>query len=136
MGILVRETDAGTHYFRMSRSPHQYSTDRWLFLTWSLHGVERPSEFPPPSKASAGQAFVYMDRFLDQARTGPTLLRQPEIATLVVNSFFHGIEMGKLQLGPFTIMPNHVHVLLFPQAPPSQLLHGIKGSTARDTNLL
>ncbi len=53
---------------------HIYPENRWLFVTWHLHGSLPSSRFAPPSKATAGEAFVWMDRYLDAARTGPTFL--------------------------------------------------------------
>jgi REP element-mobilizing transposase RayT len=132
----MRKCAAISHYLRMSRLPHVYPESKWLFLTWSLHGVLRPAQFPPAQKVSAGQAFVYMDRYLDRARSGPMFLRQQSIAELFLNSLFRGAAIGHYQTGPFAVMPNHVHVLLMPQIPPSQLLHGLNGVTARDANLL
>jgi hypothetical protein len=33
-------------------------------------------QIPPPGEQSAGQAFVLMDRYLDEARVGPTSIRK------------------------------------------------------------
>jgi len=118
------------------RLPHLYPQDRWLFLTWSLHGAVRPCHFPPPHKASAGQAFVWLDRQLDMARAGPMFLRQGAIANLVVESLHRGAELGHYELASFVVMANHVHVLLLPKAPPSRLMKSLKGSTAREANRL
>ena len=57
------------------RLPHLHPEARWLFLTWHLHGALRPSEFQPPGKALAGEAFVLMDRKLDAPISGPMFLR-------------------------------------------------------------
>jgi putative transposase len=51
-----------------------------------------------------------------------------------VDSLRRGVTLGHYQLGPFVVMANHVHVLLLPLAPPSQLLKSLKGSTAREAN--
>jgi len=77
-----------------------------------------------------------MDRYLDRAVWGPRFLQQHSIATLVVNSLLHGVELGHYQLGAFAIMANHVHVLLLPLVPPSRLLKSLKGYTAREANRL
>ena len=118
------------------RLPHIYPPNTWLFVTWHLHGSLPASQCPEPGKWPAGQTFVWMDRRLDIARTGPLFLRQEDIATLVVESMFKGTDLGHYELGPFVIMANHVHVLLLPKVPPSKLLKALKGSTAREANRL
>jgi putative transposase len=118
------------------RLPHIYPEDRWLFVTWNLHGSLPASHFPPARKVSDGEAFTWIDRYMDQARTGPTFLRQERIATLMIDSLFRGEQLGHYQLGPFAIMANHIHVLLFPRISPSRLLKALKGSAAREANRL
>jgi REP element-mobilizing transposase RayT len=118
------------------RLPHLYPQDRWLFLTWHLHGSVPPNHFPPPHKASAGQAFVWLDRQLDAARTGPMFLRQEAIASLVVESLHRGAALGHYELACFVVMANHVHVLLLPGISPSRLMKSLKGYTAREANRL
>jgi REP element-mobilizing transposase RayT len=118
------------------RLPHSYPEGRWLFLTWTLHGSFRAGKFPPPYKATSGEAFAWIDRYLDNTRTGPQFLRQASIAQTVVDSFYTGVNLGHYELGPFVIMANHVHVLLRPLVAPPQLLKALKGSTAREANRL
>ena len=118
------------------RLPHIYPRDRWLFLTWGLHGAVRPYHFPPPHKASTGRAFAWLDRQLDMACSGPMFLRQDAIANLVVESLRRGAELGHYELASFVVMANHVHVLLLPKVPPSRLLKALKGCTAREANCL
>jgi hypothetical protein len=56
-----------------------------MFFTWRLH-----DSLPPgrsfPSTLTSGEAFLAMDRLLDQASTGPLHLRQPKIASMVVEA--------------------------------------------------
>ena len=118
------------------RLPHQYPRDTWLFVTWHLHGSIPQTRCPRPGKLSSGKAFVWMDRYLDTARTGPMHLRQEPIARLVQDSLYRGIELGHYELGAYAILGNHVHVLLLPKAPPSRLLQSLKGATAREANRL
>jgi REP element-mobilizing transposase RayT len=118
------------------RLPHIYVDNRWLFVTFHLHRSLPQSKYPPPHKASAGEAFVWIDRQLDIARTGPMYLRQESIARAVVDSLYRGVDLGHYQLGPFVVMSNHVHVLLLPKTDPSRLLKSIKGWTAREANRL
>ena len=74
------------------RLPHIYQEGRWLFLTWHLHGAIRPAEFQPPGKILSGEAFVLMDRKLDNARTGPMFFLKEEIASQIIASLWHGMR--------------------------------------------
>jgi REP element-mobilizing transposase RayT len=74
-----------------------------------------------------------MDRLLDQARTGPSYLRRPEIAQVVVDSLlFCGEKMYDLH--SYVVMPNHVHLLITPQIEVSKITQSLKRSTARTAN--
>ncbi len=116
------------------RLPHAYPQGKWLFLTWHLHNSLPHGKYPPPGKLSAGKAFVWMDRYLDQAFTGPLFLRKPELADMLVESLHKGVALGHYERGAFVVMANHVHVLLLPRIPPSRLLQSLKGFTAREAN--
>jgi REP element-mobilizing transposase RayT len=118
------------------RLPHVYPDGASLFVTWSLHGVLPASFSARPGKLSGGQAFVWMDRHLDSARIGPTYLRQPAIAELVMESNRKCEELDHYELYAFVVMANHVHVLIRPHIDPSRLLKSLKGSTAREANKL
>ncbi len=118
------------------RLPHLYPADRWLFLTWHLHGSLPPSQSPPPAKVSAGQVFVWIDRYLDRSQHGPQFLHQEALVKLVTAALLSVAHLGHYRLGPFVVMANHLHVLLFPLVPPSRLLKSLKGFTARQANRL
>ena len=77
-----------------------------------------------------------MDRLLDQARCGPTFLKQPAIARVVVSSLEYGAEIGQYELHSWAVMPNHVHLLLTPQVSVSKLVGSLKTATAQRANLL
>jgi putative transposase len=117
------------------RLPHVYPVHTLLFLTWHLHGSLPRNLYPPPHKLNAGQAFVWMDRYLDTARSGPLHLGQEAIAKLVQASIHHGEQQLKYyDLHAYVIMANHVHLLLLPKVAPSRLLQTLKGYTAREAN--
>ena len=116
------------------RLPHIYPQGKWIFVTWSLHGALPVGRYPPAGKTRDGRAFVWMDRYLDTTSVGPLYLRQPAIAQVVVNSLLRGVEEGHYELGAYAVMPNHVHTLLLPKVPPSQLMRALKGVTAREAN--
>jgi len=81
------------------RLPHSYPQGHWLFITWTLHGSFPAGRFPPPAKATSGEAFAWIDRYLDNTRTGPQSLRQDQIAQLVVDSMYREAELGHYELG-------------------------------------
>src|ERR1035437_9494641 len=67
------------------RLPHWDVVGEPLFVTFRLHGsLPANRDFPPAVMATAGKAFVTMDRVLDRAAIGPSYLRMAEIAGLVV----------------------------------------------------
>jgi putative transposase len=116
------------------RLPHIYPERAWLFVTWHLHGSLPRALYPPPEKASAGKAFVWMDRYLDTTREGPMFLRRPEVATVVVQALRNGAARELYELSSFVVMSNHVHVLFRPAEEASSALQWLKGTTAREAN--
>jgi hypothetical protein len=72
------------------RLPHVWAEGKHLFVTWHLYGSLPHALYPPPNKQNAGQAFVWMDRYLDSAHVGPLYLKQQPIAQVVVNSLRYG----------------------------------------------
>jgi REP element-mobilizing transposase RayT len=119
------------------RWPHLYLGNTPLFLTWHLYGSLPHKLYPPPGKQNSGKAFVWMDRYLDSARTGPVFLRQEAIARLLVESIRYNAEQLRyFDLQAFAIMPNHVHLLALPRVSPSRFMQTLKGYTARQANQL
>ena len=118
------------------RLPHSYPESQWLFVTWTLHGSVPHWRFPPPAKATSGEAFAWVDAYLDTRRSGPMFLAQPELAEIVIDSLYRGLKLDHYQLGAFAIMPNHVHALFLPVISPSRFLKSLKGFTAREANRL
>lgn len=104
-------------------------------MTWHLRGSLPEAHYPPARKMSAGAAFVWMDRYLDRTRTGPRFLVREDVALVVVERLKRGETLGHYDLGAYAVMSNHVHVLLLPKIPSSQLLNSLKGTTAREANL-
>ncbi|MBL7826095.1 MAG: transposase [Saprospiraceae bacterium] len=93
--------------------------------------------------------FREFEKALDQCYFGPTHLKNPEIATIVLNEF-HRFDSELYQLCAYTIMPNHVHALLdfsvqisnSPNFDPKEYrnleyaMNRIKGASSRKANLL
>jgi primosomal protein N' len=75
-----------------------------------------------------------MERLLD-AGHGSCALARPEVASLVENALIF-FDTKRYQLGDFVIMPNHVHVLVRPDANESleSILHSWKSFTAKRAN--
>ena len=79
------------------RLPHIYLEGKWLFVTWHLQGSLPQDRYPPPG-LRAGEAFVWVDRYLDTTRTGPMYLRQEDVASIVVNCLQRGVDLGHYEL--------------------------------------
>jgi REP element-mobilizing transposase RayT len=135
--------------FYRRRLPHWHpdiSEGTFLFVTWRLAGSMPRGRVPqelaggsacPTVTVTPGQAFVALDRELDRAAFGPVWLRDTRIAQMVTNTILHGeSERQFYQLRAWVVMPNHVHVLLRPKTPLSVITRWLKGSTARQANLV
>ncbi len=55
--------------------------------------------------------FAHYDALLDAMNDGPTHLKQPEIAKIVANEL-HRFDDDLYKLIAYSIMPNHVHILI------------------------
>ncbi len=120
--------------FHVRRLPHYHSVDQPVFLTWSLYGSIPPGRSYPAATTS-GQAFLVMDRTLDNARRGPLYLRQPAIASIVVDAIHYRQDgLGHYLLHAYVVMANHVHLLVTPQVEISKLTQSLKRFTAREAN--
>jgi len=114
--------------FTQRRLPHWYPDGKPLFITWRLHDTIPPHRFFRHETMNSGRAFVCWDRLLDEARHGPSWMRQPEIAGLVAASIRYGsTSLGHYELLSYCVMPNHAHVLVVPKVEPARLLHSING---------
>ncbi|MBI1354193.1 MAG: transposase [Acidobacteria bacterium] len=119
------------------RLPHIYPEDRALFFTWTLHGSLPTSRLPPPGSWKSGKAFLWTDRYLDSASKGPLWLGKPGPAEIVEAAILFGDrELKSYEVVAYVVMANHVHLLVWPRAHPSQFLRQLKGFTARECNKL
>jgi hypothetical protein len=109
--------------FYQRRLPHWQPLGKPLFVTCRLDGsLPSPRVFPAESLTS-GQAFVAVDRLLDQACTGPRYLSQPAIARLVVEALHYGeASLRRYPLHAFVGMANHLHLRITPQGALPKLL--------------
>lgn len=90
--------------------PHFHPGNACLFITWRLAGSV-------PGKS------------------GPLWLMDSRIADLVARAIIVGErERHFYELYAWAVMPNHVHLLIFPLVQVSVLMRWLKGSTARRAN--
>jgi hypothetical protein len=83
--------------FHRRHLPHLYAISRPVFVTWRLHGSLPSNRHFDRASLTSGEAFVMMDRLLDEATLGPLYLRRPEIAGLVVEAIqFNGSELATI----------------------------------------
>jgi putative transposase len=124
--------------FYRRRLPHWQPQGVPIFLTWRLHGSlpRAPHTFEFISLTD-GQRFLLLDRQLDTASSGPTFLKQPQVAAAVVDTLFlAGEKWGLYKLFTWVIMSNHVHVLLQPQKALREVTRAVKNTSAREANLI
>jgi REP element-mobilizing transposase RayT len=120
--------------------PHWTPDGKAFFITWRLYGslpravVPRRTTSRNRDGAFSGKDFVMVDRYLDSAPTGPRWLADPEVASAVEQTIFNGVELGHYLLDAYVIMPNHVHVLLWPLVSLARITGGTKGVSAKDAN--
>ena len=119
--------------FCRRRLPHFYRTDHPIFITWSLHGSFPPNRAFPTATVTSGEAFAAADRLLDETRTGPAYLRQPEIASMVVEAIHYNANvLSHYSLHAYAVMPNHVHILVTPFVPLPKLTKSLKGTPRKE----
>ena len=83
------------------------------------------------------ESFQTLDRLLDETRGGARLLAIPAIADVVAESIrYCAAVMHHYELHAFSVMPNHVHLLITPNHPLPVILKSLKGFTARRANAL
>ncbi len=120
--------------FHTRHLPHRYQVGQAMFITWRLHD-SLPAGRTFSVGTSSGKAFLTVDRILDNARTGPLYLRQPEMAGMVVEAIrYRENSLGHYQLHSYVVMANHVHLLITPRVEVSKLMQSLKRFTAREGN--
>ena len=105
-------------HWQVDTAPH--------FITWRLHDSL-------PARITSD--FLSLDKHLDSIDTGPTWLKQPDIAHLVIDALrYSEKELRLYESLAWVIMSNHVHLVIYPQAPLQQITKTIKGYTALNAN--
>jgi putative transposase len=105
-----------------------------LFITWRLYGSLANRIYIPKKELSKVKVFVAFDRLLDSGMTGPIWLKDPRIAEVVVSALQAAHEQNLITLHAYVVMPNHVHILLEPNATTAKIAESIQGVTARHAN--
>jgi REP element-mobilizing transposase RayT len=124
-----------TSGFYRRKLPHWQPEGVAIFLTWRLYGSLPLSRSLDHISVRSGAEFVALDRQLDRAGHGPSWLKDPALATLVVNTLhFAERELDLYRLRTWVVMSNHVHVVVFPRAPLARITKAVKGFTARQAN--
>lgn len=119
-------------YYR--QLPHFHPEAAYLFITWRLAG-SLPAPIPDVISATPGQRFAAEDHALVTAR-GPLWLGDTRVATRLVEILQSGERDDLYELCAWAIMPNHVHILILPNADPRKITHWLKGRSARESNLI
>jgi hypothetical protein len=112
----------------------------YLFVTWRLAGTLPRTQLPQAPaivQRSAGRNFLAWDREVDKAAFGPVWLQDDRVARVVADALLYG-ESGRqfYDLRAWVIMPNHVHSVLRPKTSLPVITRWLKGSTARQANLI
>lgn len=135
---MLQETPVQTKLYYERNLPHWHPTGAALFITWRLHGSLPKHVLLALEEKKAlkeGRRFVLADRELDKASFGPVWLKDPRIATCVIETLRQGEqELRLFELHAFVVMANHVHVLLTPRGSVARILRGIKRKTAASAN--
>src|SRR5690606_32183410 len=113
------------------RLPHWQQGEAWQFVTWRLADslpweklrewqlkkeawiLQNPEPRPPEAEKEYHRLFSdRMEKWLDRGH-GSCALRDQRAAAIVERALRH-FDKERYALGPFVIMPNHVHVLFRP----------------------
>jgi putative transposase len=116
--------------------PHWHPPGQDIFVTWRLKGSLPAHLRAIASKDMPGERFLDLDRALDRADTGPHWLQDPRVAKCIVAVLQNAQDQRHIDMHSYTVMANHVHVLLTPVAPMAEIFRRVKGATARQANLL
>ena len=130
-----------TMTFYRRHLPHWHPEGASIFVTWRLYGslpaTVRTARNGCATKESAGKQFKRLDSALDKCNTGPLWLKDPRIAAIVIEIIRKGeSNLHYFVLHAFVIMPNHVHLLITPNASISRITNGIKGASAHRANTI
>jgi putative transposase len=111
--------------------PHIQPDGAALFITFRLYGTQ------PATSVHDGRTFDEADRQLERSGTGPSWLKNAQVAECVTATIRMGDQVkGLYDLIAFVVRPNHVHLLIDPKAPAPKITQFLKGVSARNANAL
>jgi putative transposase len=121
--------------FYRRRLPHWQPEGVPIFVTWRLCGSLPVGKVP--ESLTQGERFLLTDRQLDSATSGPMFLKDPQVAEAVVETLFIAASKWELfELFAWVLMSNHVHLLVRPHKPLTEVTRAIKKTSARQANLI
>lgn len=121
-------------FYRRKR-PHWQPEGTPIFVTWRLHGSLPRTKLQ--TSLTEGQEFVLLDRQLDSASSGPTFLKDPQVAAAVAETFVIAANKWDLyELFAWVVMSNHVHLLIQPHKSLSEITRAVKKTSARQANII
>ena len=137
---MVKKHSEPRGWYSRGYLPHFDGGEKLQFLTFRLYD-SLPQEVLDKWKSELAQCAELereivlrerIEKYLD-CSYGKCYLKRPEIAGIVQNALlFH--DGTKYKLIAWTIMPNHVHLLLKPFEELGALEHSIKSYTANEIN--
>jgi REP element-mobilizing transposase RayT len=123
------------YFYASGRLPHMFDVDKPIFITFRLkftlpnavitelehrkrqwqaeHEAMSEADQIEHSKHKEGLFFAWFDHLLDYSPNVPKILHREDITEIIAKALkFH--DGKRFQLLAYCIMPNHVHVLIFP----------------------
>ncbi len=125
------------YHFHRRNLPHEFPDRTPIFFTWRLYGSlpAIKSLAKTNENESDGAKFRRIDKVLDRSASGPLWLHNPEVADMVAEEIEAGASnFHRYELFDYVVMPNHVHLLIFPHTDPAVSMALLKGVTARRAN--
>jgi len=117
-----RDTQCPLAFYKRNL-PHWHPESKCIFLTWRLYG-SLPAGF--------ARGLRLAETLLDCATGGPLWLKNPAVADAVLETLLQGAsEFRRYDLHAYSVMANHVHVLLTPLARVRNITRALKGITAQ-----
>src|SRR5450432_4903503 len=112
------------------RLPNYHPDQAYLFLTLRLFG-SLPAIQGEGSSQTSGHDLAVAGGAFTQTGPGPVWLQDGRIARLVAETIQWGeIRKRWYNLDGWVVMPNHLHMLLLPQAPVPAITRWLKSWTA------
>ncbi len=119
--------------FYRRRLPHWLPDGVPIFVTWRLAGSV--PTFVRVAGMTEGERFAAIDHEMDRTTVGPMWLNDRRVAQCVTDVLLVGErEWGLYDLHAWVLMTNHVHILIQPLQPLSEVTRAVKSSSARGAN--